>query len=230
MGDRTVVHQEIVGNSAEALARWRVVGALGLGRAVAAGQDDRSMQPAQRQVMQRRARQHEPERRDSRGDAGGHRIVDVRPSGHDHDRRRGTLQQCFVGQGDEAIAAHDVQVARHQCERLALAMLALSQPRDRGLVGGVAGELEPAQALEGDDLPALHERGDRVDGIQRGKGIDGDGCGVSAFEPGAGPAGVAGDRLGVKAPVVRVVVFAAALRAVRKRAWWWRCDRRESPR
>ena len=43
-------------------------------------------------------------------------------------------------------------------ERLAIAGFALAQPGHRARVAGVAGQMEPAQALDGDDLPGCDER------------------------------------------------------------------------
>ena len=92
-GDIAVVHQEAIGNAAERAPRLVVVDALRLVREVAAGQHDRPVDPAEQQMMQRRVRQHDPERADTgRDSASGDTPVGA-PRRQQHDRRGGAFQQ-----------------------------------------------------------------------------------------------------------------------------------------
>ena len=64
------------------------------------------------------------------------------------------------------ITADNVEVARHQRERLGLALLALAQPRDGFRIGGVAGELIAAEPLIATISPLLQQGADRIDIVE----------------------------------------------------------------
>ncbi len=120
-----------------------------------------------------------------------------------------------------AKGAGAVEVAHHDGERLVGAALAAAEFEHRGLVGGVAGEVEAAQALDGDDAPCGDEFAAALDdgvaflagapdggdwpGVGRGAGLR-----IALAPRDVRAALKAGIRLGVEAPVERIGVFGGA--------------------
>ena len=106
-----------------------------------------------RQKMQRRRRQHETERRKPRRDRLRQALRPVASSRTIG--ASGLAEQPLFARIDGAIAADDLDVARHQGEGLRVAPLRAAKARDGVGVGRVAGELITAQPLDGDDLALL---------------------------------------------------------------------------
>ena len=209
--DRPVVEQEQVGEAGEAFERVAVLVGDRLVGDVAAGQHQCRGDVERQQVVKGRVRQHHAELARPRGDRLGDR--GVAPAGGEHDRARRCRHQGF-----RLLAEHHQRPrlrdrGGHQGERLVLAVLAVAQPRDRKLDVGAAGEVEPADSLDGHDPPVAQRGGgprERL-GVRR----HGDPGGVRERQ--RRPAGGAGVRLRVKASVARIVVLRAAALAHHER-------------
>ncbi len=211
-GHVAVMQQEIVGDRGQLLQRLPVVDLLRLAGQVAAGQHDRMIRVLQDQMVQRRVGQHETQRAQPRGETIGQRWRIGSPC-QQHDRSRGAGQQVFLLGADGAIPAHLVHVAGHQRERLVFAVFARAQPLDGRRIGGVAGELESAQALDRDDGAALQQSACGLQHVLRTERRWRHIRTVGGDEPCPGAAAGAGDRLGMETAVDRIVVFGAAGRA-----------------
>ena len=157
-------------------------------------------------MVQRRVRQHETKCCDARGDGGRDAVPGCRR--HDDDRALRAFEQAGVLGRDDAALTHGCQVGRHQGERFCVAALEPAQTSHGFLVGGVAGELEAAQTFYRDDGAPEQKRGRCSDRIRPGR---------SGFQPGAGAAGRAGDRLRMEAAIRRVMIFYGAGLAQRER-------------
>ena len=116
------------------------------------------------------------------------------------------------------------EVADHHRERLVAPPLARAQRRDRALVGRVAGQVVAAEPLDRDD-PA---RGEQRRARAGERGVAGAVAPSPAGDqPQPRPAGRAGDRLGVEAPVGRVGVLRRRTRRTSgSRPSWWPAGRR----
>ena len=201
--DRAVVEEHEVGDAREprervvVLVRDRLVGD------VAARHHQRLAGVGEQQVVQRRVGQQHAEVGRARRDRGGDRRVG--PARREHDRAvaAGQQRRLLVGQRDERARRGDV--AHHHRERLVLAVLARPQRRDRRLARRQAGEVVAADALDRDD-GALAQRRDRR--AQRLVAVE-----VARQQPQRRPALRARVRLGVEAPVGRVLVLGRAARA-----------------
>ena len=154
--DRPVVEQEGVGDVAQPLQRVVVLVGDRLVGHVAAGHHQRLADVGQQQVMQRAVREHHAELGRQRRDRGG----DARagPPRRQHDRPVAPAQQRRLELADAHELARRLEVARHQRERLVLAVLARPQRRDRPLVGREAREVEPADPLHRHDPTRLQHR------------------------------------------------------------------------
>ena len=151
--DRPVVADQQIGDPVQALAR--VVVAVGdrLVGHVGAGHDQRRADLGQQQVVQRRVRQHHAQVGRARRHRVGH--GGVRAAAGDHDRALAPGQQLLLPGRQLHQRPGAVQIARHQRERLVLAVLARAQRRRGGLVVGAARQVVPAQALQRHHLPAV---------------------------------------------------------------------------
>ena len=74
-----------------------------------------------------------------------------RRSGENNGAGGGEEQGFFFG-SEQADGARRVEIADHDGERLAVAMLALAQAHHGGFVGGIDGEMESANAFDGEDF------------------------------------------------------------------------------
>ncbi len=118
------------------------------------------------QMLQRRVGQKDAEPGNARRDGSGN-------AASDHGGARGRWAARMVRSSDSssgvsvADCAGGIEIAHHDGQRLAVAMLALAQAHDGGLVGGVHAQMESADAFDGHDL-AGHEAIDGGgDGIGR---------------------------------------------------------------
>ena len=206
--DRAVVQQHGVGQRPQPAQGVVVAERDRLVADVAAGQHERGAGVGQQQVVQRRVGEHDAELARARGHGGR----DVGPGAparqHDRPRRRGQERDLLVAQRDERPRGR--QVGRHEREGLLLAVLARAQPRDRVRVAGAAGQVIPADALDGHDRPGAQQRRRLRDGVPARL------RGAAAPQPRPRPAVRAGVRLGVEAPVGGVVVLAPARGAHRE--------------
>ena len=121
----------------------------------------------------------------------------------EHDRPVAPDQQRRLHRPELDELARGLEIARHQRERLLLAVLARPQPRDRLLVAGQAREVVPADALDGDDAAVAQQRGDLVERVRepRSAGGAGVGLGVEAAVRRVGVLGRAGAHI-VKPAIV----------------------------
>ena len=226
-GDRpVVVEHEVdaaVGTLTEAVGELVQRDRLRLVAEVAAGQHDGPLHALQDQVMDAGVREHEAERvqarchgvgdlEDVRGDTLLHitTLRRVMASAQQHDRCGGRRQGCGLGLADIAPGAHRVDSRRHQREGLALAPFQFAQPRHGVGLCRVAGELVAAQALDGDDVAACQQRAGGVAVVEEGVGVDREGAPVQPLQADLRAADVAGDGLGMEAPVGRGLVFGPA--------------------
>ena len=203
--DRPVMMQEGVGHRAEAGGDALGIGEHRLAAAVRRGRDQGPAERLQQQVVQRRIGQHEPDLAEAGCDGG------CKPACgfllHEHDGAPGRAQQR------ELPLARPRKVREglgdHHRQRLRRPVLALAQPRDGLLIGGIAQQVIAADALHRHDGAAPQRRGAGGDGLCRA----GDGRTAAIVEGQLRPAGGTGEWLGVVAPVRRVLVFGPAVRA-----------------
>src|SRR5918992_275930 len=193
---------------AQLIQRFLVAIGDGLVRVVAAGHDERDARVAQKQVVQRRVREHHAQGFLARsylfGDTGT-----LPTFQEDNGACRRGEQRLFV-RGDEADLTYLSEAACHEREGLVLAHLAAPQVIYSLLVEWVAGQMVTAETFYGDDSPATqHPRG-ACNGVIR--------AGVKLVpEPVEQPylrsAYGAGVGLGVEAAVGGILVLAAAVGA-----------------
>jgi hypothetical protein len=72
-------------------------------------------------------------------------------------------KQGFRVPGKQNQTAGDFGISRHESKWLFLAIFALAQSRDRGGVGGIAGEVVSAQPFDGDDSASSQQLGGSPD-------------------------------------------------------------------
>jgi len=114
--------------------------------------------------VQRRVGEHRTQPGQPRGDARQGRVT-VGPLAKQHDRPVARAQELLFRVTESNQSLKGVQVCGHHGERLFLAVLAGTQPRDRVGIAGVAEQVEATQALDGQDLAVAkpsHRLGDRV--------------------------------------------------------------------
>ena len=204
--DPAVVHQEDVGDLAETLEGLVVVDGHRLVGRVAGGHHQRHARFAQEDVVQRRVRQEETDERILTRDLGGQsRLL---PARDEHDRPLDGGQQRAVLIGELGDALGFAEVPDHDGERLRLAALAVAKTHDRHRRGGVAREMKPAQAFDGDGHRRAQRAGGEVDGE-----IGGDLPTLRIECDELRPAHGTGVRLRVKPPVQRVFVLPPAVGA-----------------
>ena len=208
--DGPVVQQPRVGDGRQSLPGVLVLEADGLVGQVAAGHHQdagrrggRVRHRLKEEMVQRCVRQEHADpgiaRGHQRGDGGPGPLLEQ------HDRARRTRQ---VGLFPRVEAGHDtggVEVGHHHGEGLVPAVLAPAQPLDRGVAGGVAGQVVPAQSLDGDDRPSgqclLGGRQRRIGSVDHT---------VGTLEPDAGPTVGTCQRLGVEPSVRGIAVLRRA--------------------
>ena len=110
-------------------------------------------------MLQRRVRQENSQPWDSRRYRIGNAALRAPP--RQDNRSRVCLEQCLFFAGQIADCARGIEIANHDRERLAIAVLAFAQAHDCGLVRRVHGEMKSADAFDGDDLA----REQQVDGL-----------------------------------------------------------------
>ncbi len=223
--DGAVVHQQRVGDRAEAAHGFVVVDHQRLAAGIGARHHERERlrlaEPArsggpagglvEQQHLQRRVRDHHAERRHPGRDA-GQRLVAARLLVEQHDRPLGRGQQSGGLPCDARQRRDRREVREHHRERLLLALLAAAQFGDGLFIARVAHQVEAAQALDRDDAAAadpLHGFRERVRHRQR----------LPAVVPQRQPRSArrARVRLRVEATVGRRVVFRLARRALDER-------------
>ena len=89
---------------------------------------------------------------------------------HENDGTRGSGEEFFFFWHEVAEDAGGGEVADHDGERLAVAMFAVAEAEDCGVVGGVDGEVESADTFDGENLAVGETDDGFVDGIVCGNG------------------------------------------------------------
>ena len=164
------MHQRVSRDVAEPRARRVIVDDLRLLGDVAARHHHRALHPRQDQEMKRRRRQHEAEGRETGGDFIRQLL---RPVGREqHDRRRCADERPLLVRSDRAIAPDDVEIPRHQRERLRVAALQPTQARDGFGAGRVASQMKAAETLDRDDFARRDEPADRIDIVERRMSVE----------------------------------------------------------
>ena len=204
--DRAVVEEEGIGDRAQPLARVIVEVGDRLVGDVARGHHQGGADVREQQMVKRRVGQHHAQV----GGAGRHRArhVGVRPPASDDDRPRAVGQQALLGRGELDQGAGCLEVRRHQGQWPCLAMLARAQCRHRRLVGGDAGEVVAADALDREDGAGAEHRRGGLERIAAGGVAEPRPVGVD--EPGSRAAVRARVRLRVKAAIDGIVVLGSA--------------------
>ena len=128
--DRPVVRAGRSAIGAEPLERVVVLVGDRLVGHVAAGHHQRLADVGQQQVVERAVREHHARARPTRG-ATAAATRAPRPARREHDRPVAPVQQRRLDRPELDQLARRLEVARHQRERLLLAVLARPQPRDR---------------------------------------------------------------------------------------------------
>ena len=148
--------QERVGDLAEPSPGLVVLVCDRLVRAIAARHHQSATELREQEMVERRVRQHHPEPRRLGRDRRRDRSIGTPPDEHDRPLAR-VEESCLV----LVEVCQPLGLVGHHRERLVLAELARAQPGDRGLVGGVAGEVIAAEPLDGEDRPFVQELGSR---------------------------------------------------------------------
>ena len=208
VGDPAIVRQRIAGDTGKLLARLAVIYDWRRPGHVAAGHHQRHVHLLQKQEMERGRGQHEAQRVEAGRHAAGQMS---RTAGAQQDDRG--LRSCelalLVGT-DAAVLANDVEVARHQRERLGRAALQLPQLCERRDIGRVAGQMVATDALDREDFAVTYKVGGALDVVARGMAVARRGSQRDQSCNGATPR--TGDCLGVEATITRIIVFATAIR------------------
>jgi hypothetical protein len=213
--DLAVVGQKEIGDAGQALAGLVVPGRHRLLGQVAGGHDEGSAGLREEQVVERGVGEDQADEGVAGGD-GGSEAASL-PSPHEHDRALHGEEKpplVFVERGETLGRG---EVFDHDRERLLVPPLALAQPRDGRVVGGVAGEMEAAETLDGHDRALPQARGRRHDRRVRGPAGSGLHRAFGILEKDAGPAIGTGVGLSMEAAVGHVLVLGGAPSAHRKR-------------
>ena len=111
------------------------------------------------EMMERRLGEKEAEP----GEAGGYGCSDRswRAVVNEDDGTRGGGEEFFFLWREVAECAGGGEVADHDGERFAVTVFAVAKAKDGGVIGGVDGEVETADAFDGEDLAVQKE----VDGF-----------------------------------------------------------------
>ena len=167
--DRAVIAEQRIGNAGgnEALPGKNVIGLDGLFAQVSAGHDQH-MHAVRRggckqQMLKRGIGEHDAElgqiMRDGRCEresVGGIALASSTPA-QQHDGTDAAGQQVALGIIDMAQALGAAKVAHHNGKWFIAAALATAQLDYCLLIGGVAGQMESAQALDGDNTAACQQ-------------------------------------------------------------------------
>ncbi len=131
---------------------------------------------------------------------------------HQHDRRRPRLEQGDLGLGHLEQPPCSLHIGGHHRERLVGAGLPPAEFRNRVFVRSVAGEVEPAEPLQGHDLATSQPRSGFAHRVAPGRRPAG------SEQRQTRPAGGTSDRLCVEPPISGIQILARAVRAHREHA------------
>ena len=222
--DIAVVEEKGVGRAAEAAQGLAVAEADGIACHIARGHDEKGHGTAplragfgehvEENGVKGRGREHDAHCGGIRRDGRGERRSSAFSENHGGTGRRG--EKGRFGFADEGRGPGVAGVRGHEGKGLVRAVLAPAETADRGLIRGVAGELEAAYPPQGDDAAFKEGGGGAGYGIPavffRAGGVFRKDAVPAGKEPEMRSAGRAGYGLGVEAPVKRVRVFAGAVR------------------
>ena len=220
--------QECIRHAREALFRFGIVGDDRFAADIARCCDQRAAEFRQQKMMQWAVRQEDSQL----GEAGRHSLTEstiLAPARQD-DRARNVdatarfriAQVHTLSHGIEAVSAG---LREHDRERLVRPPLACAQPHNRCVVRRIAHQMVTADALDRDDAAATQTRDRRPQRLFAFIEF------AIATEYELWSTSGAGERLGMKAPIKRVVVLRPALRAeFEGRPWTYSAGHREAPR
>ena len=155
--DPAVVKQEMIGQRVKPRPSVFITADNGFLARVAAGHNEgfEMLDAVEKQVMQRRVRQHYSKARVSRSNTGCN--LRIASSLQEDDRPARILEQLALGWVDAAKALGGRDVTDHDGESFAAATFSGSQEIDGRFVRSVAGEMKTAEAFDGDDFSALQQ-------------------------------------------------------------------------
>ena len=148
--DRAVVAEDPVDHRPEPGDRIGVVVGDRLVGQVAAGEHERAPDTDDEEVVQGAVREQQPQLGKPRGDQVGDRRTGS--TRHEHDRSPGRRERRLGAVVEDGELAGGREVGDEHGERLVVACLAAAELADGRGAGRVAGEVEPPDALDGDDL------------------------------------------------------------------------------
>ena len=205
--NRPVVHQKHIRNGSQPRARLVVVNRNRLLAQVGGCHHQRiHARIGQQQMLQRRVGQKHAQPRNSRRNRRCNAIPTQRARQHDRPRRR--LQQRFLFGAQRAQLPCHIHIARHHCQRFAVAMLALPQPHHGRFVARIHAQVESANSLHRGNLALGQILQRKPHSIVPARGL---GRVRRALQPNPRPAHRARVGLRVEAPVQRIVVLALAI-------------------
>ena len=158
--DVAVVEEEAVGQATESADGLGVVARDRLIGEVAGGHHERG-QALGEEVLERGGREHDPEKVAARCDRFGEHPA--RPLPNHHDRPLGSGQQPRLLLVDDCHPAGGFEIGRHHSQRLCRPVLPRSDEGHGCGVCGVAGQMEAAEALDGEDAPSREDPAGRRD-------------------------------------------------------------------
>jgi len=208
------VQEKGVRQPCQPLPRLGVAGGDGLLGDVARGHHQRQRERRagagrlQKQIVQRRVRQHHAERVVARSDEGRDRAARPLVQQDDGPLPRGEQRPLLVAH--LTVAPHGLQVERHNGEGLIDPPFPPTEPAHRLVVRRIAGQVEAAETLHSHNVPGPQELPRRPDGRVSVRLRPHPQTLRGEFQPDAGAADGAGVGLGVEAAIRRIIVLRLA--------------------
>lgn len=163
--------QKCIGDRRKPLNRLIIPVGNGFVRQVAACHDESREPLLEQQVVERRIGEHGPDIAVGRGHSTGE--DGTRPFAQQHYGMLGPGQKPRLHGVDQGKPRHGFQIPRHHGEGLFVPVLASSQFRHGGVVGGVHRQVITAEPLDRDDLAFGQKLHGPVDGVPRQTGTRG---------------------------------------------------------
>src|SRR5215467_12802785 len=201
--DRPIVNQEDIRNAAQPGHGVAVLVCDGLVAAVAAGHDERTIDPLEEHVLERRVRQHQAEMVESRRySVCKHLAAGNRCALQNHDGPSHGLKQVRLGVRDDAELPRDLEALHHQRQRLRISRLPAPEFVHHFWRGRVAGQMIATESLERDDAAGPQRGHSFLKGVARLQ------CPAIGVEEGKrGAARRTGDWLGMETAIADALVL-----------------------
>ena len=171
--DVPIVGDHEVGDVAKRVPRFQIIDCDRLSAPITTGHHQGRVHRLEQQMMKRCRWEHHTKRCRCRRHARRHRCI-CTPS-EEHDRARLRYERGHLHIGHLAQRADHIDISHHDGEWLPRTLLSLSQAPHGAFVGGVAGQMEPAQRLERHDPASAYDRRRCCNRIARHTHI---GCGM----------------------------------------------------